>query len=610
MRPPVECRPRRYHQGVVISSVLKPTPAPPSHIGSTASLQVPSRPLSHSEVLLLVINSKLEEVAPSIDTPHLSSPGLQLRELAPTFARIRQKEDLATVVKEIFSFATTDQERASLVSFTLPSLIRLCTIENKKHLLGLALKEPKRNLRKRLCYGVLRSAANREELLTLLSPVKARLLVECGSRKLTEIVAKALVLKALEPLTVPTPMWEPRFKENNVKNRRTARSRAQELASAARKGLEALEKLDFLSHKPRLKSETRPLIPARPLHDARMTLGWIVKSSEKLRPGQQPTYGRLREFVNTASRRLAMERSDGIRLLQSHTLPDKDLWKPRLVERLTSAFHLVPEAERIMTPQLREFTLSSLKDGRNAAQRCTHGRIAFDYPGQLFRGPDNRYDGASSLTMLVLHEVAHSIQMGHEGRTIQWDYASGELYSPNNPLIDLKGFLEISGWRVLGYLETSAFIREIAVRIGDKLYPLGRPVQIELPLQPNATTAGTPHTVVLRRSGNMLYCHRPDARFSLDNYALTDPMEDWAEAFTEYIICPDRLIDLAPEKFHYMEIHFRAYRTARDFTRLNALHRALAELRSAKGSESTNTPKDPPHIQTPQPEQTEFSFTP
>lgn len=556
-----------------------------------------------------MVLSKLEEVAPSIDTPHFTSPGLQLRELAPTFARIRGRDNLSSVIKEIFSFAATDKERASLVSFTLPSLIRLCSIESKRHILSLALKEPGKNLRKRLCYGALRSAANREELLALLSPVKSRLLVECGSRKLTEIVAKALVLKALEPLAVPAPMWEPRFKENNVKNRRAARSRVHELESAARRGLEALERLDFLSHKPRLKSETRPIIPARPLHDARMTLGWIVKSAEKLRPGQQPTYGRLREFVNTASRRLSMERSDGIRLLQSHTLPDRDLWKPRLVERFTSAFHLIPEAERIMTPQLREFALSKLKDGRTAAQRCAHGRIAFDYPGQLFRGPDNRYEGVSSLTMLVLHEVAHSIQMGHEGTTIEYDHASGELLSPNNPLVDLKGFLEISGWRALGHIETSAFIRDIAVRLEGKLYPLGRPIRIDLPLHPDENTSRTRHTVVLRRSGNMLYSHNPDARFSLDNYALTDPIEDWAEAFTEYIICPDRLIELAPEKFHYMEIHFRVYRTARDVARLNAAYRALAPLRASGRPANPLTPKEPAPNGVSPLEQTEFSFT-
>jgi hypothetical protein len=54
-----------------------------------------------------------------------------------------------------------------------------------------------------------------------------------------------------------------------------------------------------------------------------------------------------------------------------------------------------------------------------------------------------------------------------------------------------------------------------------------------------------------------------------------DPFEDWAEAFTEYLLCPDQLITLAPEKFHYMEIHFRHYRLKRDYSRLAAAQRAL-----------------------------------
>ncbi len=77
---------------------------------------------------------------------------------------------------------------------------------------------------------------------------------------------------------------------------------------------------------------------------------------------------------------------------------------------------------------------------------------------------------------------------------------------------------------------------------------------------------------------NIVFCHAPDAQFSLESYAMTDPQEDFAEAFTEYITCPDRLIDLAPKKFYFMEIHFRVYRTANDSARLTAVQRALRSI--------------------------------
>jgi hypothetical protein len=78
---------------------------------------------------------------------------------------------------------------------------------------------------------------------------------------------------------------------------------------------------------------------------------------------------------------------------------------------------------------------------------------------------------------------------------------------------------------------------------------------------------------------NLLFCHRSDAEFSLNDYALTDPIEDFAEAFTDYILCPDRLIECAPEKFHYMEIHFRVYRSAGDYQRLTAVQQHLRSRR-------------------------------
>lgn len=559
--------------------------------------------VSHHEALLILIKDQLERHARSIDMPHfISVPTLQLREYASTFERIRSRESLTAVVKEIISFAATNRERARIVSFTLPHLLRLCSTANKRHLLTVVLNHPSKSLRKRLAYGVIRSASGREQLLELLTPARARQLANCGSRKLTELVAKALVLRTLEPFNVPFGMWQRRFKDNNSKNRQTARERVRELESVARKGLEALDKLSYLSHKPRSKSETRPLIPARPLHDARMTLSSIVKASEKLRAGPRPTYGRLREFVNVASRRLSLERSDGIRLLQSHTLPDKDLWKPNLVQRFITAFRLIPESERLMTPHLREFMLSKTE---NAAERRQSGRVALSYPGELFRWRDARYEGCSSLTRLVLHEVAHSIQMGHEGKIMKWDNATGELFSPNNPLIDLKGFFALSDWRVVGFFDSSAFIDKHAIRIGDRTYPLGRPLTIELPLTPSAGVTRTPMEVVLRRENNFVYAHRVDAKFSLNNYALTAPEEDWAEAFTEYVICPDRLIELAPEKFHYMEIHFRMYRSARDFARLNAAWRAL---RASDGAPRLSAPPSQKTRAEGQPEQTEFAF--
>ncbi len=544
----------------------------------------PTLQLSHAEVLLHLVKNHLEQHASSVEIPYFKSPTLQLRELAPSVARIKNRGGLVSLVKEICAFAATDPERSKLVCYSLPHLLRLCAVEDKRRVLDVVLKAPKKAVRKRLAYGVVRSSATREALFSLLSPQRVRALVACGSRKLTEMVAKGVVLQTLQRITVPEPMWRASFKENNPRNRKIARARVHELEVEAKKGLQLLGKLEHLTHRPRSKVEGVPLIPARPLHEARVSFSSVARVAEKLRVGPRPTYNRLRHFVNSATRRLSLECSDGVRLLQSHVLPNKDLWTPRLVERTMSAFRLVPEAERLMTPRLREIVLSRLAPDGGAERACA-GRIRFDYPGQLFCGNDKHYNGVPFLTSLLVHELGHSIQMGHEGSLNRWEPSTGEMYSPNNPLIDFKGFCDLSGWRVVGWFERSAFIMSTGITIEGREYPFNRPIQIDLPLEPVAGSVRTPCTVILRGSQgeNLVFCHAPHAKFSLLSYAMTNPKEDFAEAFTEYILCPDRLIDLAPEKFHFMEIHFRVYRTANDSARLTAVQRALRCIPQGRG---------------------------
>jgi hypothetical protein len=461
-----------------------------------------------------------------------------------------------------------------LVAYTLPHLLRLSPTEHKKHLLALALKIPHKLVRKRLAYGILRSAASRQQLFALLTPAKARMLAECGSRKLTEVVAKVLVLRALEPLTVPASMWEDAFKHKTLENRRTARSQARLLWSESQKGLLALEKLNYLTHKPRSDAESIAPIPARPLHDARMTLTSISKKAEGLLTSRCPSYPKLRQFVNAASRRLLFERTDGICLLQSHNLPNQDLWTPNLIQRFTAAWQLIPEAERLMTPGLRGFLLSKMTTN-NIGERRRSGRIAIDYPGACLLQRDHRYQDAPGLAVVLLHEVGHSIQFGRLFFT-KWNRQSGEVIAPNDPVIDLKGFLEISGWRAVKECSPSDWVTGEAIIINETVFPLNRPINIALPLSPSQPMLSSRETVILTHGWhNMFYCHRPDAKFSLCSSSTEDPFEDWAEAFTEYLLCPDQLITLAPEKFHYMEIHFRHYRLKRDYSRLAAAQRAL-----------------------------------
>ena len=558
-----------------------------SEEGTIASLKAPSCQLSDHEILLEVVRRNLEQHATSVEIPYFVRPSLQLREIAPAFERISSYSALAATIKEIFWFAGSSPQRSNLVAFILPHLLLGCATKDKQKLLDLALKQPSKMLRNRMAYGIVRASQSREELFRILTPQRSEKLTQLGSRKLTELVAKAQVLRALQEISVPLSMWGKKFNANNASNRETARRRVKELGAAVAHGQQLLAQLGHLTHKARGSSPSGVGIPARPLYDAQRTLSSIARGVDKIQAGPRQPYSRIREFVTTSVRRLSLECSDGLRLLQSRTLPEKDLWTPNLVQKLLDAVHLIPERDRLMTPKLREFILAKVSV---LGERRQSGRVAISYPGEIFNYKRSEYEGASALTSLIIHEVAHSIQMGHEGDTVSWDQATGEILSPNNPLIDLGGFLELSGWRTLGVYDKSEIIGGNAIRLFGTLYPLDRPVRVVLSPEEAEKYPDMAEWIVFRHgSNNLLFYHRVDAEFSLNSYSLSDPLEDFAEAFTEYTLCPDRLIECAPEKFYYMEIHFRAYLATGDYQRLTAVQQAL---RGRLGSRTTASAAD------------------
>jgi hypothetical protein len=487
-------------------------------------------------------------------------------------------------VKAIFEFAATTPERARLVSNTLPHLLRGRSPLDKRALIDVALALPRKSLRKSMAFGVLRSGTSRDELETILTDARKRKLVALKSKPLTEIVSKVEVLRALRDVPVVSAMWDRKFLHNTPENRKIARQRVHALGEAARKGLHELSDLNYLCLPARAPSPEQPTVPlpARPLRDAMVTLSAIKNSVERLTRGPRQSYGRLREFVNTNARRLEMECREGIRLLQSHTLPDKDLWTPKRVQKVLDALHMVPEGDRLMTPKLREFVVTNLSS--HYGERRQSGRIALS-AGLTFEARQiSSYGGNKTITWVTIHEVAHSLQMGLDGAMMSWDPETGEQLTPNHPLVNFRAFMGLSGWRVLGMCASKDVIDRAAVALGGVVYPLDRPVLVPAGhICADKEGSEERRWIILRRSGSFLFCHDASAQFSLDRNACQDPGEDWAETFCEYILCPDRLIQSAPEKFHYMELHFQVYRTAKDFARLATGYRELRALERLRG---------------------------
>lgn len=572
----------------VTESPIKPIVAAPatasSHAPSLATLQPSSARVSDEEVLLCLVRDAIEKSGRSIEFPYFKAASLQLLECAPALWRIEGTSNIVGAVKSIFEFAATTPERSRLVSNTLPHLLRGRSSLDKRALIDVALALPSKSLRKSMAFGVLRSGSSRADLELILTESRKRKLVALKSKPLTEIVAKVEVLRVLRDVPLVPAMWDRKFLHNNPENRKTARQRVRALGEAARKGMHELSQLDYLCHPARASSAEQPKAPllARPLRDAMVTLSAIKNSVEKMTGGPRQSYGRLREFINTNARRLTMECREGVRLLQSHTLPDKDLWTPKRVQALLDALHMVPEGDRLMTPNLREFIVTDLK---HYGERRYSGRIALSAGLTLAGRQISLYGGNRTITWVTIHEVAHSLQMGLDGAFVRWDPATGEQLAPNHPLVNFRAFMALSGWRVLGCCAHKDLVDRNAVTVGGGVYPLDRPVLVPVShLSGSRDASGERRWVIFRRNGSFLYCHDATAQFTLDRDACKDPGEDWAETFCEYRLCPDRLIQSAPEKFHYMELHFQVYRASKDFSRITAAYRELRALESLRSS--------------------------
>jgi hypothetical protein len=220
---------------------------------------------------------------------------------------------------------------------------------------------------------------------------------------------------------------------------------------------------------------------------------------------------------------------------------------------------------------------------KNLGEWRLSGRVALGVPGVLRHDRKDVFGGASHLVGVTIHEVAHSLQMSGESPYLSWDPSTGIPLSPTNPLFELSTFSNLSKWRVIGRVSPDLIIGKDSVRLDGQLIPLNRP----LPLPEGACFSHVKKDfgsewVIFRYHANdkTLYAHAATASFARSSNASVDPFEDWAETCSDYFLCPTDLISLAPEKFYYMELHFKKYLLTRDLPVLRTMYTALKEAQS------------------------------
>lgn len=542
---------------------------------------------SHSELLRDAIVSRLEQEQLTIERFYFASSRLQLAELAPAIERLERKGKLSNLLHDLVEFGLQSTERRRLLTESAPTFMALISTSGKIRMTNELLKLKHKPTKRAIGYAVVRSCVDREQLFSVVSPQRALKLLSLRYAPLKDIVGKVETLRALNDLRVPTQSPRRRKPANNAAERREARDHVQTILEVAQTGLRRLETLSNYKRKSpdaESASNARHSAPSAFI-DAHVTLSAVARQAEKLLTGPRPSLSRLKTFIDVAGARLNLECSEAIRLSQSHTVHAKNGWTASRIEKLTTALSLIPEGHRLMSPKLRGFHLTKM---RNLGERRPSGRVALSVTHISQHNRKDEFGGWDHLTGITVHEVAHGIQMSSSEPFVLHDPTTGDILTPSSPLFHLPSFAALSGWKFVAHLQKGEFFARDSVTLNNKLFPLHRPVFIPSGTPLPGRTDTEPGTWAILRSSypvdTFVYRHDITAEFARCKTACDDPFEDWAESFSDYLLAPDQLLAMAAKKFYYMETHFRVYLRSKDYQRLLVMHEALKNDQATSGA--------------------------
>ncbi|RMD83935.1 MAG: hypothetical protein D6808_07840 [Candidatus Dadabacteria bacterium] len=258
----------------------------------------------------------------------------------------------------------------------------------------------------------------------------------------------------------------------------------------------------------------------------------------------------FREVLTAVIEEIAIELYFGLSLtVETRSGEVERRWSVEELRDIRRVLEAIPEGRIVFTPRLFEIRrVSTLDDeGATKAERRGNGVIAISDFAVNDTQMSAKYNGISSLQVNFCHEVGHAICQGKYYRVRVNSF--NRLLGPADPVYDFSSFLEIAGWRAYEEGEFKILNDGLSVSIDGREYPLGVPVE-----------DGKEWCVFSYQEDlNMLFRYRlrpPFNLFSLHPYARTDPWEDWAEAFSEFILIPERLKRFSPEKYLYFCLHF------------------------------------------------------
>lgn len=246
--------------------------------------------------------------------------------------------------------------------------------------------------------------------------------------------------------------------------------------------------------------------------------------------------------------RLKFEFYYGIRLADEprNTANTHRCWSVSEIEEARQVMERIPEGRLLFTPKLHTIQRVRTLGNHILGLRADNGTIKITDAAVAHPHVELAYRGKSSFQITLTHELGHAIQLGPEGPGLKEDGQDLTII-PGDPCYNFKEFMQLSNWQIISPERFKVQDSGLSVLLDGTALPTGVPCSFQ------------GRRIILVYNQGLLMSYDTSADFSLIDYSRTNPWEDWAESFCEYIMLPERLLKFAPQKFMYFEEEFRKY---------------------------------------------------
>lgn len=435
------------------------------------------------------------------------------------------------VVRNIFALSEETQTTSSFLYQNLVDALDGLSFSEKLFLIKEFASNLKSKRNAEFIKIIIRSSQNLEQFCELVGELSSE--GPQQNRELRELYALKLLYTEIRKLTLPLKLKKTASKED-----------LNESLSQIKRFLREMINLCAVCDQV-LDTDIASLIIQISVYNLEITSSWEQESK-----GKNATIS----FVNTMLEKIDIERTYGLILTQDETNSGSPCintkWTLQDLKQVRSTLERLPEGIILFTPLLTQIHKTESLGPSILGVRYPSGIIAISQSAIENPFISMQYENQSSLQVVLMHELGHSVQLGRHFSSMKADPL--EALGQADVLFDFDQYIRIAHWE---YINPERYNFEPGLQCNHDVVKVDGITQ---PLKTIVNHHGK--KVVFIKHHNLLFSYNPEGEFNSNWYSQTTAGEDWAEAFCEYFMTPRRLLSLAPEKFNHFEKKFQAYK--------------------------------------------------